>query len=424
MGKAFEDIADKKFNRLTAVRLDGDTRRACNNPNCIGDYEHEGRCTDGPLPQDFETIVELQAREIPEQSEEVAILERLEGMSGMRKEGAKGEGDQVIESEWKGCYRDGWKGLIVEASFAHPAKYARDLIRRIYEHALDESWLIAGDVVIDPFGGIALGGFDAAMVGAHWIGCELESKFVGLGNENIAEWQHRYGHRAGYGSVRLVQGDSRKLSKVLREAASHEMKYGKSDGQLGAMRDKGFDLSVSSPPWEAGAEGVLRKHKFKRPEEFAAAMSAKDGKNGRHATSPAARLAQMERDKNRTYGDSDGQLGQESGEDFWSAARRIVEQTYKVLAPGAHAIWVVKGFVRKGKYVDFPDQWRQLCEAVGFKTLHWHRAWLIEEGNIQASLLGEPEKNHGVERKSFFRRLAEQKGSPRIDYEVVLCQEK
>ena len=28
------------------------------------------------------------------------------------------------------------------------------------------------------------------------------------------------------------------------------------------------------------------------------------------------------------------------------------------------------------------------------------------------------------ERKSFFRRLAERKGSPAIDYEVVLCMRK
>jgi hypothetical protein len=28
------------------------------------------------------------------------------------------------------------------------------------------------------------------------------------------------------------------------------------------------------------------------------------------------------------------------------------------------------------------------------------------------------------ERKSFFRRLAEKKGSPKIDFEVVLCTQK
>lgn len=156
-----------------------------------------------------------------------------------------------MRQDWTGCYRDGWKGIITEASFAHPAKFSRGLIRRIYEHA-------------------------------------------------------------------------------------------------------------------AGAKG---------------------------------------------------------GEDFWSAARQIVEETYKVLAPGAHAIWVVKGFVRKRTYVDFPDQWRQLCEAVGFETLHWHNAMLVEQGTQQHRLDGGVDDN-SVERKSFFRRLAESKGSPRIDFEVVLCMVK
>ena len=44
------------------------------------------------------------------------------------------------------------------------------------------------------------------------------------------------------------------------------------------------------------------------------------------------------------------------GETFWSAARAIVEQLFAVLAPGGHAAWVTKAFVRDGERVDFPDQ--------------------------------------------------------------------
>lgn len=33
-------------------------------------------------------------------------------------------------------------------------------------------------------------------------------------------------------------------------------------------------------------------------------------------------------------------------------------------------------------------------------------------------------KEDRKERKSFFRRLAEKKGSPRIDWEDILCMEK
>lgn len=379
------------------------------------------------------------------------------------------------QDDWTGCYRDGWKGIITEASFAHPAKFSRGLIRRIYEHAADEGWLIADDVIIDPFGGIALGGFDAAMFGAHWIGCELEAKFVELAEENIAEWRHRYGHRQGYGNARIVQGDSRKLSEILRATGlcvssppfspdqpcasqtrakkdyqaftrgdgtkrDHEMR---SEGNLDGlpMTEAGLTLAISSPPY-AGNEksdynlsedgktrrrdvgrGYKQGHGCFRGSETYGQSDGQLGAMKEPSEGFKRNGCQAAAFHHMKYGDSDAQVGAKGGEDFWSAARLIVEQTYSVLAPGAHAIWVVKGFVRKKTYVDFPDQWRQLCEAVGFETLHWHNAMLVEQGTQQHRLDGGVDDN-SVERKSFFRRLAESKGSPRIDFEVVLCMVK
>jgi len=108
---------------------------------------------------------------------------------------------------------------------------------------------------------------------------------------------------------------------------------------------------------------------------------------------------------------------------FWGAARAILLQCHHVLAPGGVAIWVVKDFVRNKKRVDFTGQWRALCEACGFETVEVIRAWLVEDRGAQFTLGGELEERQ-VERKSFFRRLAERKGSPRIDYEVVLITRK
>lgn len=323
---------------------------------------------------------------------------------------------EMHTDDWYGCYRESWKGVLTEESFVHPARFSRSLIRRIYQHASEEGWIVPGSTVIDPFGGVAAGALDAMLLGCHWVGNELEGRFCGLAQENLAEWQHRYGHRPGWGSGRILQGDSRNLAAVIREA------YGNTEGQLGAMREgkNGFDLGVSSPPWEKGAEGVLRKEKFKDPEAFAAEM-VKNGK--RNPVSAKAQLAQLERDAGKVYGDSAGQVGRLTGDDFWSAARKIVEQTYLVLSPGAHAIWVLKGFVRKGKYVDFPDQWRQLCEACGFRTLHIHRAWLVEHKGEQLTLDGGADVIK-TEKKSLFRRNAEKKGAPPVDFEVVLCCER
>ena len=116
-------------------------------------------------------------------------------------------------------------------------------------------------------------------------------------------------------------------------------------------------------------------------------------------------------------------LAAQADNDFWMAARAIVEQVYLALVPGGHAVWVVKGFVKNKKYVDFPDQWRQLCEAVGFVTVHEHRAQLVNIKGTSHTLDGGTFV-HKTEAKSFFRRIAEKKGSPRVDWETVFCMEK
>lgn len=398
-------------------------------------------------------------------------------------------------SDWRGLYRDGWRGEITPDAFTHPAKYARGLIRRIYEHAQSEGWARPGDGVVDPFGGVALGGLDAMRLGLHWTGVELEPRFADLGNANIALWNSRYqGRFAKWGTARLLNGDSRNLSEILTgwqtlavgsppfgddeglASAARPNKlnsertygsggqsylragYGDTEGQLGGLPMRAFDLAVSSPPYMADdkhdhthdqrddrrgkrqGRGSFRGQYGKTDGQIAAmpagsfelAVSSPPYEHRSYEGMSAsfAEWREMQgRDNSKPgaqgvvngYGQAAGQLA--GADDFWTAARLIVEQTYAVLAPGAHACWVVKDFVRDGQRVEFSDQWRQLCEAVGFTTLHCHRAWVVEHHGTQKALDG-PDKEHRVERKSFFRRLAEKKGSPRIDWETVYCMEK
>src|SRR3990167_4314030 len=137
---------------------------------------------------------------------------------------------QMEISIWEQLYKKGWKNLITDESFSHPAKFARGLIECIYNHCIAEGWLKAGDSVIDPFGGVGLGGLEAMRLGAHWIGVELEPKFVDMAAQNIALWNARYAGRfARWGSARILQGDSRRLLEVLAE--------------------NGINLVVSSPPY-------------------------------------------------------------------------------------------------------------------------------------------------------------------------------
>jgi hypothetical protein len=452
--------------------------------------------------------------------------------------------------DWRGLYSEGWQGEIAPDAFSHPAKFSRALIRAIYDHAAGEGWLAAGDVVVDPFGGVALGGIDAMRLGCHWIGCELEQKFVDLGRANIELWESRYrAHFPAWGTARLLQGDSRQLAahlagaglavssppyagsvnqsdqandsgaRIERKAAAgvdvakpvnvggpnsvlrRPQAYGNETGQLGAMPEGDYSatLAVSSPPYADGCtqEGT-DKHAGRMegtafaPARYDLAVSSPpfaQQQTGGGLAKPDARYIDGTRigsncgyqnqgttpgnlatlacssppfensldrgvvdpDARRRvareagisnaehispidmenlglrsqpdYGTTPGQMGADTGETFWTAARTIVEQTYQVLKPGGHAIWVVKAFVRNKQRVDFPGQWRALCEACGFVTLHEHRAWLVEEHPAQLDLWGNGHAKR-VERKSFFRRLAESKGSPRIDWETVYCMVK
>lgn len=108
---------------------------------------------------------------------------------------------------------------------------------------------------------------------------------------------------------------------------------------------------------------------------------------------------------------------------FWAAAKIIVAQCHQVLKPNGMAIWVVKDFVRKGKRVPFSDQWLALCEQVGFSLVCCHKAMLVKSHGAQHRLDGEVDELE-TRRISFFRRLAEKKGSPKIEWETVLCVRK
>ena len=459
----------------------------------------------------------------------------------------------MIERDWYNCHSGGWKGEITDEAFAHPAKFARGLIRRIYEHCLEQDYLKPGDTVLDPFGGVALGGCDAIPLGLNWLGFELEEKFVTLGNQNIDLWYERMLKAeqwglTGWGTAEIIQGDSRYLAQVLmREAGgvvssppfsqpgeqpcasqSQAIKdyhaftrgdgtkydkqmadpanlanlpegnhaavvssppyaesvhdgngidpdkltgnpagqysqafaegYGTAPGQLGAMR------VVSSPPYAESLAsddpdkrgGLFKDPKRRNDKTLTAEYGESEGQLGamRVVSSPPyadqhirndadyaeENLAQAKTsgktaqranwgsnkgsDGQIGYGSSSGQLGTETGDDFWSAARLIMEQVALLLPPDAVSVWVCKRFVKDKKIVEFSQQWAALGEACGFETIEWIRAWLIEDRGAQYDLFGGLEKRQ-VARKSFFRRLYESKYPENsIDWEDVIIQRR
>ena len=399
-------------------------------------------------------------------------------------------------TEWQGCYNDSWNGVIVPDAFAHPAKFAPGLISRILRYMLERGYIVAGDSIVDPFGGIGTGGYFSMLLGLHYTGVELEPRFVELGQRNIDKWGHDLRMLNGrLGSARLLRGESRGLLEVVgggmgaavgsppfESTVNHDggpvqqqggtlySDYGSTPGNLAALRadDAGFSAAVSSPPYadavNGSGEGPGARHDpiyhngdnaYKQSSAngygetpgnlgsmagagFEAAVSSPPYENSFNGQNDPMTFEEMKAKLKRSgtarmpgpafmhprdYGDHPANIGNDTGETFWSAARQIVEQTYAVLKPGGYAAWVTKRFIRKGQIVEFSDQWEALCEAVGFERVERIHALLVDDHGEQLDIFGGAVARR-KERKSFFRRLAEKNGSPRIDHEDVIVMRK
>src|SRR5262249_40883844 len=123
------------------------------------------------------------------------------------------------------------------------------------------------------------------------------------------------------------------------------------------------------------------------------------------------------------YGTAAAQLGNTPSTTFWSAASQILAECAAMLPPGAVACWIVQPFVRAKALVDFPGQWQALCEHHGFVLVERIEASRIEEHGAQATLFGDADQIT-TKRSSFFRRLAEKKGAPSIDADIILILRK
>lgn len=103
--------------------------------------------------------------------------------------------------------------------------------------------------------------------------------------------------------------------------------------------------------------------------------------------------------------------------DYWSAVRQVYASCRTALRPGGVLCAVLKDYVKQGQRVPLCDQTAALLAALGFTVFLRCRCWLTKEEE-HAGLFGAVKKSKS--KKSFFRRLAERKGSPAVDWEEVL----
>jgi len=195
-----------------------------------------------------------------------------------------------------------------------------------------------------------------------------------------------------------------------------DQRYGDADGQMGKMALGEVDAIVSSPPYAGTAVCNLANYESdKLIRAKASGRTAARATWGHNAGSAGS----------DGYGESAGQLARlpedavvQRNETFWVASRAVLAECHALLRPGGFAVFVVKAFVRDKRIVDFPGDWRRLCEAVGFETVQEVHASLVTE--TCRPHLFDGERVTRTERKSFFRRLHERRSpETRIDHEVV-----
>lgn len=393
----------------------------------------------------------------------------------------------VLRNDWFGAYAPYPKDLVVPESFTHPAKLPPSLMFRILSR-LEELGLKRGGKILDPFAGIGGTLLCGGLLGYGTFGMELEPKFVSLTEQNIAKNKHKFkfqpvikqgdsrkdllstfgGERfaavvgspdfAGTGTKenaivgRNKQAVARNRPPEVNRTKGGEyrkVKQGISPGQMANLPEGDFQAVISSPPYadlpandsqresrhEKGDGAMNRKTGYGKTEgqlerlpegDFSAVVSSPPYENeiGRdRVNEPYAKnksdYIRGGKSQYTVYGKSEGQLNEET---YWSACRRIYENCFLLLKSGGFIALVVKDFVRKKKRVPLCDQTWELLQAVGFKPVERNRAWLVEER--EAATFFDEKYTVKRERKGFFRRLAEKKGSPKIDWEEILICKK
>lgn len=122
------------------------------------------------------------------------------------------------ELYWYGCYSNlkNWSRFVSEESVVHPAKMSPKLCERIFLHLEALGLLKPGHTIVDFMSGIGTTNVVASMHGYDSIAVELEPHFTDLMQKNREKVEKVLGRKINW---QVIQGDSRKLTELLRDKA-------------------------------------------------------------------------------------------------------------------------------------------------------------------------------------------------------------
>ncbi len=105
-----------------------------------------------------------------------------------RKTGSEGKRATITRDDFLNLTRSVWTFPAESARrVGHPAPFPIELPRRLIE-----LFTFTGDVVLDPFCGGGATCLAALATGRHYVGYDIEEKYVRLAEQRITDWKKRY----------------------------------------------------------------------------------------------------------------------------------------------------------------------------------------------------------------------------------------
>ena len=368
------------------------------------------------------------------------------------------------ELYWHGCYGSEayYKQFVTPESYAHPAKISFLLAERIFKHLEHLGLLKEGMTVLDFMSGSGRIPLLASINGYTSIGVELEPHFVKMSDDNKKHAENKIGKKL---DMTTIQGDSRKLSELLKEK---EM------------------VGITSPPYQDAIKGdektleelkkIADKYAKNNPDKrniFMEAYLSKIGDNyhkyhyhnfvgGSYSSNPQnignlkdkelvgitspPYVAQsgghnvkgghideglLQRSSGGSFDEIGGightktlglqienpnNIGSQKQSSYLSAMLQVYQEAYK--SGMSVLVTVTKNPTRAGKLRRLDLDTAKLIELSGFKIIDYHRAVLFKT-HEQHTLTGSIKKEHKG-RLSFFKRLSLAKGNKASEWEDVI----
>lgn len=248
-------------------------------------------------------------------------------------------------------------GRYAPASIRHPGKMLPELARRLIQ-----SYTKPGEWILDPMSGIGTTGVEAMHLGRHYVGVELERRFVTWQRENLA--LARSQGAKGKGSV--LQGDARRLGEEGQEFGNELA------GPIGAI--------LTSPPY-----GDRLKPRLTRPSRRLQDLI-------QQGTFRADIIPDG-------YGTSSDNLGNLSDDDYLAGMRQVYAGCYSVLKPGGIMAIVIRPGRDRQRLRPLHYETARLCLELGFD-------WIDEIIAITSRVETTDASVKVASRALFFKRLA------------------